>query len=245
MRNPDWYRDELILALDLYMQNPSAPAGKTSAAVIALSDTLNSLGSRLGIRHEADYRNPNGVYMKMMNFRRFDPLFTASGKVGLTRGNKLEEVIWKEFASEPDNLQKTAKAIRKAVSTGLDDDIFGDMDEAIGITEAPEGRLLTRMHQTRERNKTLVAAAKTRALKTLGTLSCEACSFDFGKAYGPHGDGFIEVHHCKPVHTLVEGSKTKLEDLALLCANCHRVLHRRTPWLTVEEVRNLWLTTSQ
>ncbi len=245
MRNPDWYRDELILVLDLYMNNPAAPAGKTSAAVVALSETLNRLGNRLGVQHDIDYRNPNGVYMKMMNFRRFDPLFTSSGKVGLTRGNKLEEVIWKEFASAPDKLRNVAEAIRKAVSIGLDDDIFGDLDEASGITEAPEGRLLTRMHETRERSKTLVAAAKNRALKTMGTLSCEACSFDFGKTYGPRGDGFIEVHHCKPVHTLVEGSKTKLEDLALLCANCHRVLHRQTPWLTVEEVRNLLLTTGE
>src|SRR5271168_302046 len=46
------------------------------------------------------FRNPNGVYMKMMNFRRFDPLYRARGKTGLTRGNKLEEAVWNDFASD-------------------------------------------------------------------------------------------------------------------------------------------------
>jgi hypothetical protein len=48
-----------------------------------------------------------------------------------------------------------------------------------------------------------------------------------------------EAHHTKPVETLVEGSKTKLEDLALLCANCHRMVHATRPWLTVNGLRHL------
>jgi 5-methylcytosine-specific restriction protein A len=56
---------------------------------------------------------------------------------------------------------------------------------------------------------------------------------------GLRGKGFIEAHHTKPVETLVESSKTKLEDLALLCANCHRMVHAARPWLSIEALQKL------
>jgi len=83
-RNPHWLRDELILALELYLRNPQSPPGKTSKEVIELSATLHLLGQRLGRATEGKYRNENGVYMKMMNFRRFDPSAVAEGRVGLS-----------------------------------------------------------------------------------------------------------------------------------------------------------------
>ena len=42
--------------------------------------------------------------MKLNNFRRFDPDYTAAGHVGLTRGNKLEEAVWNDFADAPEKL---------------------------------------------------------------------------------------------------------------------------------------------
>jgi hypothetical protein len=53
--------------------------------------------------HLADkrYRNVNGVYMKLTNFRRFDPAYTSAGKVGLTHGNREEEAVWREFSVNP------------------------------------------------------------------------------------------------------------------------------------------------
>jgi 5-methylcytosine-specific restriction enzyme A len=83
-----------------------------------------------------------------------------------------------------------------------------------------------------------VEKRKKQALKD-GSFRCEACEFDFEKQYGERGKGFIEVHHTKPVHTLVAGSKTSLEDLALVCANCHRMIHARRPWLSIGELRSL------
>ena len=83
-RNPYWLRDELILALELYLRNPQSPPGKNSKEVVELSATLHLLGQRLGRATEGKYRNENGVYMKMMNFRRFDPSAVAEGRVGLS-----------------------------------------------------------------------------------------------------------------------------------------------------------------
>ena len=51
----------------------------------------------------------------------------------------------------------------------------------------------------------------------------QVCSFDFSTTYGTHGTGFIEVHHVSPLHTLKPGSRTRLQDVAVLCANCHRI----------------------
>ena len=172
--------------------------------------------------------------MKLMNFRRFDPEYTRGGKSGLTRGNSDEAAVWERYADNPAELRLVARAIRSA----LDGSKPLTEDEP-GIEEAEEGRILTRLHRVRERDKRLVAEAKRRARKVRGTLSCEACGFDFGKTYGSALECLVEVHHTKPVHTLGEGQTTRIEDLAILCANCHRVVHSKRAWLSVSEVRAL------
>ncbi len=114
-RNPPWSRDELILALDLYLRFRDAPPGKNSEEVAELSAFLGRMGRSLGLTDAETFRNANGVYMKMMNFRRFDPEYTAGGKVGLARGNKEEEVVWNEFASNPTRLATAVVNIRAGV----------------------------------------------------------------------------------------------------------------------------------
>lgn len=236
-RNPDWTRDELILALQLYLSNRSSPPGKESAQVKEFSDFLGRLGVSLGMSDEGTFRNANGVYMKMMNFRRFDPEYTNSGKVGLDRGNKDEEVVWTMFANDSVRLQQVAKAIRGSVDSKDAKHVVSNLDDGINGAEAEEGKVLTRLHRFRERNRDLVQKRKQRALKQYGRLFCEACEFDFSAVYGDAGEGIIEVHHAKPVHTLIEGDKTTLDDLILLCANCHRVVHRTSRWLTLDQLK--------
>ena len=111
-RNRSWSREELILALDLYLQFRKSPFGKDAAPVIELSEFLGTRARGDTEMGDATFRNANGVYMKMMNFRRFDQEYTSAGKVGLTRGNKLEEVIWNEFSEEPQLLAQAISAIR-------------------------------------------------------------------------------------------------------------------------------------
>jgi predicted HNH restriction endonuclease len=202
-----------------------------------LSDLLNELGRKLGRADTDTFRNANGVYMKMMNFRRFDPEHTSAGKVGLTRGNKDEEAVWLEFSEDRERLVRVANAIRHAtLLPSVDEEgTINDDDE----TEAPEGRILTRLHRIRERNGKLVSQCKMKALRELGYLRCEVCQFNFEERYGDRGKGFIEAHHIKPVESLAEGSTTRLEDLALLCANCHRMIHSARPWLSLDELRNI------
>ena len=233
-RNPKWSRDELIVTLDFYLQhNPSIP-DRTSSHISELSVFLNRLQMKLGRETGDKFRNINGVYMKLMNFRRFDPSYEGKG---LERGGKDEEVVWNLYSSNPKQLRELAESIKSLVlsnETIPPIEIIGDDEE-----EAEEGQILTRTHRFRERDTDLVLRKKQRVLKEKGTLSCVACGFDFSAVYGERGEGFIECHHTKPVSALKDGEKTKLNDLVLLCSNCHRMIHRRKPWLSVEDLSKL------
>ena len=79
------------MTLDFYLlHNPSIP-DKRSSEILELSDFLNRLQMKLGGEAGDKFRNPNGVYMKLMNFRRFDPSYEGKG---LERGGKDDEVVW-------------------------------------------------------------------------------------------------------------------------------------------------------
>ena len=233
-RNPIWNRDELILAMDFYLRHAPQIPNKGSAEIADLSEQLKCLQRRLGGDRTATFRNANGVYMKLMNFRRFDPSYEGKG---LQRGNKDEEVVWKLFADRPDELRKIADAIRDYTSADTyipSADVIADNE-----VESDEGTILTRTHRYRERDASLVRKKKLSVQKAVGALSCEACGFEFVKRYGDHGDGFIECHHTKPLSELASGEKTRLSDLALVCSNCHRMIHRKRPWLSLDDLRSL------
>lgn len=113
-------------------------------------------------------------------------------------------------------------------------EVVADIDE-----EFPEGKELTRIHKSKERNPKVVQRKKKKVLSTNGKLACEVCGFDFAKIYGQLGYGFAECHHIVPVSQLTDGQKTKLSDLAIVCANCHRMLHKGRPLLSVGELREI------
>jgi len=176
--------------------------------------------------------------MKLMNFRRLDPEFTKRGRKGLTRGNKLEEEVWRDYAQDPERLRQTADAIRSNITDARPSGSTEPSQpiDAASEFEAPEARLLTRSHLIHERNRRLVDFKKKDALESKGRLACEACGFDFARHYGQRGKGFIECHHTMPLHKLRPNAVTRLGDLALLCANCHRMVHVPSPWLSIEQL---------
>ncbi|BDU70250.1 hypothetical protein GETHOR_23510 [Geothrix oryzae] len=80
------------------------------------------------------------------------------------------------------------------------------------------------------------------AIQVYGT-SCQACGFDFGARYGAHGAGYIEVHHKDPLSERAEAEwteevRTALSQVAVLCANCHRMVHRKKQALTIEQLKD-------
>jgi 5-methylcytosine-specific restriction protein A len=103
-----------------------------------------------------------------------------------------------------------------------------------------EGRELLRHHRDLERNRRLVRRKKRQVLANRGNLTCEVCDFDFAVVYGALGQEFAECHHTRPLAELHRERSTRLSELAIVCANCHRMLHRR-PLHTVPELRTVVL----
>ena len=171
--------------------------------------------------------------MKLMNFLRFDPEYKG---VGLTRGNKDERVVWDLYSSNGAELRKVSAAIRSFVSSN---EVIPAIDSG-EEEESQEGQILTRVHKLRERDRGLVRRKKESVLKKRSSLSCEVCDFDFEAVYGERGRGFIECHHTKALSELPqEGGRIALSDLSLVCSNCHRMIHKAKPWLSIEELRAL------
>ena len=228
-RNPPWAFDELALALDLYLSD--GQPDDSDARVVELSELLNHLPIHT-IRPDLErFRNPNGVALKLANFAALDPNYPG---VGMTRGGKRDGEVWDTFSQRPDELSRIAVQLRSGASAGAD--MFPAVPED-GEDEVAEGRLLFRQHRSRERNRTLIGRKKA-AARAAGSLAREVCGFDFAVAYGALGQDFIECHHLRPLSNSGP-TQTRLADLALLCANCHRMAHRGRPWPSLDRLKSL------
>jgi hypothetical protein len=106
-----------------------------------------------------------------------------------------------------------------------------------------EGRLLTRLHSYKERDRTFAAQAKKYYKSKNGILTCEACGLNPVGLYGRDGERCIEAHHRVPIEQLQPDSITRVDDLAMVCASCHRIIHSRKPCLTIAEVQALLVET--
>lgn len=98
--------------------------------------------------------------------------------------------------------------------------------------EALEGQTYIKEGTFRKRNAALIQAKKANS-----DYRCEVCGFSFEKAYGLIGRDFIIAHHIEPLSKRSRPSRTKLEDIALLCANCHEMVHTRNPPLSPAQLR--------
>lgn len=96
-------------------------------------------------------------------------------------------------------------------------------------------RLVQHARLEKVRNSALVREAKRLFKKKHGKLFCEICEFDFESKYGQRGKDYIEAHHKTPISELEESVELTVKDLAMVCSNCHRMLHR-PPWIKVEEL---------
>jgi hypothetical protein len=129
--------------------------------------------------------------------------------------------------------------------------LYGVLRRALGLEEAAvdneadpeshaeyvESRRMARERYYFARNSGLVTAAKDHH-----GYVCQVCGFDFCATYGGLGRHYIECHHKSPLserpeEEQLDGAATGLDDVAVVCSNCHRMLHRRRPALSVEELK--------
>lgn len=152
VRNPPWERDELILALDLYVRE--GLVDDTDPQVIELSELLNRLPLHPLQPDPSRFRNPNGVHLKLANFAALDPAYPGTG---MQHGGQRDREVWDEFKDDHGRLRALADAIRaegaqqQAAPLGPED----------GEDEAQEGRMLYRRHRVRERDQRLVKGSSS------------------------------------------------------------------------------------
>ncbi|MUO79696.1 HNH endonuclease [Agrobacterium vitis] len=224
--NPNWTRDETILALNLFQKlNGDVPSPK-SMEIKELSDLLRSLPYHAEAAKQPTFRNPDGVGFKLSNIRQ-----VATGK-GLGNVSNMDRLIWKEYGDRIDEVHQIAAAIKSGILIAGSEPL-PDVEQ-----ELPEGRLLTALHVRRERNP------KVRKLllddRRPTGLRCEICDLSRPDLDVSMQEAMFEAHHLIPLADAGE-RKTRLADLALLCACCHRLIHRamvmRSGWVSVADVR--------
>lgn len=225
--NPNWTRDEVILALDLYFDCKGSIPGSSDVRVTKLSELLRMFPQHSTSARKDSFRNPDGVAFKLQNLRQ-----VATGK-GLGNVSRIDRAVWEEYGHDPKGVKKLADLIRAGIEV-----VESVKDEATSDDEFFEGRVVTETHVRRERDPRL----RKRLLeqrRASGPLKCDICGC-VSKRHDPSlRDAIFEAHHILPLASGQE-RKTQVKDMALLCANCHRMVHRAIAqskrWLTVEEV---------
>jgi 5-methylcytosine-specific restriction enzyme A len=209
-----WHKDETILALNLYYII-GRNVNKSNPDIIELSELLTD-------RLTALY--PGGDYKRTASavVFRFGNL-TAAGAdpnhngLGMTSCSHLDREVVQEYINDKEKLKLDAKRIRIRICKLFTNSFYD------GAEEGSEKLIL---HKYRERSRSLVDAKKSQVIQSKGKLECEVCAFNFSSTYGNLGDGFIEVHHKIPLSEYDGSQITHLQDLAVVCSNCHRMLHR-------------------
>lgn len=239
----DWTREEIIIICAELKANDWVVYRARSKEAEELSALLNDADFVPVLEREEDFRSPNSVQRKMYDLSTLLPSYTGKP----TKGGRTTREVLEAFLARPEEMDAVAARLRAEIDAGrtpaltpqdfVITDWESDADTLDPDFEAEEGSPLLARHYRRERNQT-IRKRKLAAVKAAGLpIACEVCGFDFGATYGEVGEGYIEVHHVLPLHASGP-TITRLTDLALLCSNCHRMIHRARPWLTPEELRD-------
>ncbi|MDD5037301.1 MAG: HNH endonuclease [Methylococcaceae bacterium] len=115
------------------------------------------------------------------------------------------------------------------------DEILFPPEEIFDPGDIVEGARQTVIVNKYERD----AVARRACIEHWG-VNCNVCGFSFKKQYGDYGSGFIHVHHLKPLAEIGEEYHLNaIKDMRPVCPNCHAMLHRSTPALTIDALRRI------
>ncbi|HGM9833524.1 TPA: HNH endonuclease [Proteus mirabilis] len=155
-----------------------------------------------------------------------------------------EELL--EKYPHPTNSEWNIQTIGQNVQDELAELLFKGIERKIGnitidnthVSDSKyyrEGKPRTTTVTTYDRN----SEAREACLAEYGYI-CSICNFDFYRHYGVLGKNFIEVHHLNQLADLAEEHEINpIEDLRPVCSNCHRMLHRKRPALSIKELQKI------
>lgn len=231
----NWLWDELILACDLLRSNGWKVVRPPDPRLTELSGLLRQLPFYPPEVRPTNFRGEGSVRRKLVNLASSVPGYSGEP----TNRGPLDEPMVMAFLEREREMLAAAAAIRAGLATGeFRREEFRVPTSYESDEGVLEGRLLERKHFIRERDRKLRQEKIDCYIDANGGLACEVCGFDYSETYGPHGDGYIECHHVRPLHDSGP-TRTRPEDLILICANCHRMIHRRSPWLTPAALRQM------
>lgn len=116
--------------------------------------------------------------------------------------------------------------------------VFAEGEEKAAVDLlSQEGNKVLRTHFIKERDPSLVAAKRRLFVEEHGYLFCEACQIKQTAFPKGLGQSCFEVHHLSPIGNRIEPQVTRLCDLAVVCANCHRMIHANQTMLSLQELR--------
>jgi predicted HNH restriction endonuclease len=127
-----------------------------------------------------------------------------------------------------------ARALEKVYGLSEEDVVDLHHDEKLAPNQEHHegGRIRVEVNRYERSRK-----AREACLAAHGAV-CKACGFDFEATYGEIGEGFIHVHHKRSVSDGRRRSKVNPKtDLVPVCPNCHAMLHRQEPPLSIEKLR--------
>lgn len=164
-----------------------------------------------------------------------------------------EKTVSLKFSSSNHLDQQTLRGVRQLdpTSASLLDQLLPQLTEAFSESLLPEEITTTQEYYEGALKQITVNAYERNALARKACiehygLDCFVCGLNFKNVYGQLGEDFIHVHHLTPLSKI--GKEYKLdpiEHLRPVCANCHAMIHRKKPELTVEELKESLRRTSQ
>jgi len=146
---------------------------------------------------------------------------------GIQNIENLQLDIWLQFQNSFINQEQQSVIVTNSILNEI------EFNNNINFS-ALEGGLKLISHYIRERNRKLIDEKKKNAIRN-EKLFCEVCSFSFIEKFEIE---FIECHHITPISESGE-VKTTLDHLALVCSNCHRMLHKKfnNKYLSINELK--------
>jgi 5-methylcytosine-specific restriction protein A len=132
------------------------------------------------------------------------------------------ERLWNQIAGRPQKVKRTRS----------ESAVAGEVDDPARYYEGATKTVSVLVYERDVR-------ARRRCLEHYGTR-CAACHMNFASTYGRSITGCIQVHHRRPLSTINSRYKVDpIRDLIPLCPNCHAVVHRTNPPMTVEVLQAL------
>lgn len=230
--NPDWTRQELILALNLYFDLDQGQMHKNNPDVVRVSNELRELNVHPEIPDIEKFRNPSGVSRRLGNFKTMDSGYDGEG---LANSGKLAKEIFTEFKNHRDKLRKEADLIKELYLKSKEKSNTIVADTKLKYS----AEFLFQIHKNRELNPMVMREKREAVLSISESLKCEVCGFDSVSFYGELGNDLMEIHYNKELKTEPGLESSNMKDFIIVCSNCHRALDKNYGLLDATDLKKI------